>query len=111
MTASTKIYELRTYYATPGKFEALRDRFTNHTLGLFARHGLVVEGFWVPLDTSDTMIYLLSFPSREAAETAWSEFRQDPEWIAAKALSEKDGSLTSGVKSVYMQWADFVPNQ
>src|ERR1019366_8010509 len=45
-----RVYELRTYYAAPGKMEALHARFRDHTLKYFEKHGLTVEGFWKPLD-------------------------------------------------------------
>ena len=45
-----RVYELRTYYAAPGKMEALHARFRDHTLKLFEKHGMKVEGFWKPLD-------------------------------------------------------------
>jgi len=63
----TRVYELRTYYAAPGKMEALHARFRDYTLKFFEKHGLKVEGFWKPLDEkaqSEKLVYLLSFPVR-----------------------------------------------
>ena len=37
-------YELRTYVAAPGKMEDLHNRFRNHTMALFAKHGIQVNG-------------------------------------------------------------------
>ena len=49
----------------------------------------------MPQDKPDTLVYILAHPSRQAADAAWQAFRADPDWIAAKAASEKDGSLTT----------------
>ena len=48
--AGAKVYEMRTYYAAPGKLEALHARFRNHTIEIFKKHGMGVLAFWVPVD-------------------------------------------------------------
>ena len=106
-----KVYELRTYKAAPGKLDALNKRFRDHTLGFFKKHGMEVVGFWTPTDEkdgkADTLIYLLAFTSREAADKSWKEFRADPGWQKAKAESEKDGPLTSKVDYVFLTPTDY----
>src|ERR1700712_3475504 len=63
----TPVYEMRVYYAAPGKLEDLNTRFRNNTMRIFARHGMTNVGYWVPIDNPDnTLIYILSYPSREA---------------------------------------------
>ena len=107
-----RVYELRTYYAADGKMEALHARFRDHTLKLFDKHGLKVEGFWKPIDdkaAGEKLIYLLSFPSKDAAAKSWKEFQDDPDWKAAKAESEKDGKLVDKVESVYLTSTDYAP--
>jgi NIPSNAP protein len=108
-----RVYELRTYTANPGKLEALHKRFRDHTNRIFAKHGMTIVGFWVPQEEKDghdnTLVYLLSFPSREAAKKSWDAFRADPEWQRVKAESEKDGVLVSNVKSVFMEPTDYSP--
>ena len=47
-TGASMIYELRTYWAAPGKAEALHNRFRTLTLGIFAKHAMQVVGFWTP---------------------------------------------------------------
>ena len=75
------VYELRTYYAAPGKLDDLNARFRNHTMKIFEKHGMRNIGYWMPLDNPDhKLIYMLSFPSREAAKKSWREFFADPEW-------------------------------
>ena len=46
----TRVFELRTYTATPGKIDALHARFRDHTLKLFEKHHTTVVGFWRPTD-------------------------------------------------------------
>ena len=115
--AEGRVFELRTYYAAPGKMEALHARFRDHTLKFFEKHGMTVEGFWKPLDEkaqAEKLVYLLSFPSKEAADQSWKEFREDPDWKAAREASEKKGggSLTEpkgGVVSEFLKPTDYSP--
>jgi NIPSNAP len=107
-----RVFELRTYHAAPGKMKALHARFRDHTCKLFKKHGLTVVGFWNPTDPKEaekTLIYVLAFPSREAAAKSWKAFQSDPAWQAAKAESEKDGKLVDRVESVYMSPTDYSP--
>lgn len=39
------LYELRIYHIHPGKMQAINDRFSNHTLRIFAKHGIKVIDF------------------------------------------------------------------
>lgn len=105
------VYELRTYTATPGKLEQLHARFRNHTCKLLEKHGMKLVGFWVPQDADkgadNTLVYIVEHANRKAAEDSWKAFRADPEWVAAKAESEKNGSLTVKVESVFMNPTDY----
>lgn len=108
--APQRVFEIRTYTASPGKLEALKSRFRDHTIRLFQRHGITSIGYWVPQDapeSSNTLTYIIAHPSREAAVKNWAEFRADPEWVKAKAASEADGSLTTGMTSVFLLPTDF----
>ena len=108
--AGTHVYELRTYTTPPGKLEALKSRFRDHTITIFNKHGMKSVGYWVPQDGPEhenTLVYILEHESREAAAKNWTEFRNDPDWVKAKADSEKDGALTTQVKSVFMDPTDF----
>ncbi len=112
-----RVFELRTYTTNPGKLDALHARFKNHTMKLFSKHGMNHVGYWTPVashpDADKKLIYILSHPSQEAGLAAFTAFRADPEWVAAKAESEKEGSLTipqpDGVKSIYLRAVDFSP--
>ena len=39
-SAGAQVFELRTYYAAPGKLDALNARFRDHTCKLFEKHGM-----------------------------------------------------------------------
>src|SRR5882672_4379755 len=87
--AADHVYEMRVYYAPPGKLDDLNARFRNHTMRIFEKHGIHNVGYWMPLDNPDNkLIYLLGYPSREAATNSWKEFFADPEWQAAAKASE-----------------------
>jgi hypothetical protein len=113
MVTSSRLFELRTYHVAPGKLDALQTRFRQHALRLFEKHGLDLAGFWLSQDDdqqpTDTLVYLLAFESREAADQAWSAFRADPEWIEAKAESERDGPLVTAIESTFMTATDYSP--
>lgn len=98
-----RVYELRTYTTHPGKLDDLHERFKNHTVQLFAKHGMVNVGYWVPVDQDNTLIYILSHNSREAAEESWDGFRNDPDWQEAFEASREDGPIVSNVESVFMK--------
>jgi NIPSNAP len=109
--AATRVFELRTYYAASGKMDALNARFRDHTNGLFKKHGMEIVGFWQPTDPkkADQLIYMLAFPSREAADKSWKAFQKDADWIKAKEASEKHGKLVDKVESVFLSPTDYSP--
>ncbi len=109
---SPRVYELRTYHCMPGKLEALKTRFRDHTMKLFAKHGMKNVGYWVPADEPDsqnTLKYILAYDSREAAKKSWADFQNDPDWKKVRDASEKDGKIVEKVESVYMTPTDFSP--
>ena len=108
----TRVFELRTYHAAPGKMDALNARFRDHTCELFKKHGMTIIGFWIPNDAKDadkTLVYLLAFPSREAADRSWKAFMNDPEWTKAKEASEKEGKLVDKIERVFLNPTDYSP--
>jgi hypothetical protein len=107
-----RIFELRTYTAKPGKIDDLHARFRDHTLKLFEKHHLTVVGFWKPTDAElarQKLVYLLAFPSQEAAKESWKEFQADPDWKAVKEASEKNGPLVEKIDSVFLNPTDYSP--
>jgi hypothetical protein len=107
-----RVFELRTYYANPGKMEALHTRFRDTTNKLFEKHGMTIIGFWTPIDPKEAdrkLVYVLAFPSKEAADKSWQAFRDDPAWKSAKEASEKNGVLVEKVESVFLNPTDYSP--
>ena len=110
--AAGLVYELRIYHAAPGKLVDLLARFREHTIKIFDRHGMKSVAYWTPLDDpekSNTLIYVLQHPSREAAAANWKSFQDDPEWKSVKEKSEANGKLVEKVDSTYLALTDFSP--
>lgn len=109
----SRCFEMRTYYAAPGKFEALHARFRDHTNRLFKKHGMTLVGYWVPQDKAkgadNTLVYILAFPSRAARDKSFADFGKDPEWVAARTKSEENGKLVDRIESVFLSATDYSP--
>jgi hypothetical protein len=107
----TRLYEMRIYYAAPGKLDALNARFKDHTAKLFEKHGMTNVGYFVPAGTNkeNKLVYFLSYPSREARETSWKAFVADEAWKKAKADSEADGKLVDRVVERFLTVTDYSP--
>ena len=104
------VYELRMYHVNPGKMNALKARFADHTDAIFKRHNMKSLGYWQPQDAPNSenlFIYILEHPSREEARKNWDAFQHDPEWQKVKTESEKDGPLTSQIDSYFMDPTSF----
>jgi hypothetical protein len=99
------VYELRMYHVHPGKMDALRSRFGDHTDAIFKRHDMKSIGYWVPEDAPNSQnlfIYILEHPSRQEAEKNWAAFQADPEWKKVKAESEAQGPLVDHIDRYFM---------
>ena len=110
MTAENRVFEMRTYTTVDGRLDALLTRFRDHTTKLFEKHGMTNIGYWVPQDaplSKNTLVYVLAYPSREAAKKSWDAFRTDPVWQKAQKESEVSGKIVDHVVSVFMDPADF----
>lgn len=108
--ASGAVYELRVYTAAEGKLAELVKRFREHTTKLFERHGIKNVAYWTATDEPkkvNTLVYILKYPSREAATANWKAFQDDPEWQKVKAESEANGKLVDKVDSTFMALTDF----
>src|SRR5579862_6852088 len=106
------VFEIRTYTAEPGKLDAMHARFRDHVLRIFEKHGITNVGYFAPSDeplSKNTLIYILSFPSREAAKKSWEDFRNDPEWQKVKKESEVNGKLAAKMESVFVEPTDYSP--
>ncbi len=102
-----RVFELRTYTTNEGKLPDLQKRFREHTVDIFKRHGMTSVGYFTPQDKPNTLIYILAFPSKEAATKSWADFRNDPEWKKVSADSELNGKIVTHVDSVFMDPTDY----
>ena len=106
------VYELRVYHLNEGKLSLILDRFRTRETKIFARLGMQGVGYWTPTDeplAGRTLIYMLKHRSRAAADESWAKFRADPEWVALKAETEKDGTFVNKAESTFMKTTDFSP--
>lgn len=101
------IYELRIYRMHPGRMDAIVERFRDHTLGLFPRHGIRVADFWLDAEGREALYYVCEFDSPEAKAEAWARFAADPDWIRERARSEESGAIVESVESYVMERAAF----
>ena len=107
-----KVFELRTYQATPGNLGNLHARFRDHTTRIFRKHGMEIVGFWSPTseeERDDILVYLLAHDSQDAADASWQAFGADPEWASVAEESNKNGQILAGVERKYMVATDYSP--
>ena len=107
---NSNVQELRVYQSMPGKLPALNDRFANHTIPLFEKHGIENIGYWTDdVGTSEQLIYMLGYPSLGDREKSWAAFQTDPEWQKARAESEVDGVLTAKAVNTIIRLTPYSP--
>jgi len=108
--ADSRVFEMRTYYAAPGKLDAVHARFRDHACRLLVKHGIAQLGYWVPVDNAENkLIWVAVHPSREAGAQAWKSFFADPDWQKAFKESEANGKLVDKVESRFLTATDFSP--
>jgi NIPSNAP protein len=95
------IYELRVYNCIPGRLPALLKRFETMTLELWQQHGIRQIGFWTTLvwESNQNLHYMLAWDSLADREKKWAAFQADPEWIAKRAESERDGPMIASISN------------
>jgi NIPSNAP len=103
------IYELRVYRCLPNRLPALLKRFETKTLKLWEKHGIRQAGFWTTLigESNHELTYLVAWESLAEREQKWTAFLADPDWIAARAESEKDGPILANVSNAILQPTSF----
>jgi hypothetical protein len=103
------IYELRVYKCVPGRLPALLNRFANTTLKLWDKHGIKQAGFWTTLvgKSNQELYYLLAWESLADRDKKWNAFQADPEWLAKRAETEKDGPIVANVANQLLTPAAF----
>jgi hypothetical protein len=99
------IYEMRVYRCVPGRLPALVKRFDTITLKLWEKHGIRQAGFFTTLvgESNHDLTYFLQWDSMAEREKKWGAFMSDPEWIAKRAETEKDGPITANISNQILQ--------
>jgi hypothetical protein len=103
------LYELRIYHMHPGRLPAIHERFSEHTLALFDRHGIKIVDFWEDADGKDTIYYTLEHEDRASRDKNFESFSNDPEWKAVRTASELDGPIVSSIEVYFMNRVPYSP--
>jgi hypothetical protein len=103
------IYELRVYHCLPKRLPNLLKRFENVTLELWKRHGIRQAGFWTVEigESNHDLYYLLAWDSLAERQKKWDAFQADPEWIAKRAETEKDGPIVQYISNTILNPTSF----
>jgi hypothetical protein len=103
------IYELRIYHCVPGRLPDLVKRFDTLTLRLWDKHGIRQAGFWtVQIGSSNQdLYYMLKWESLDERARKFAAFQADPEWIAGRAETEKNGPIVASITNTILQPTSF----
>ena len=87
----------------------LLKRFDTITLKILQRHGIEQAGFWTVVvgESNQDLYYLLAWESLAERETKWAAFMADPEWIAKRADTERDGAIVASITNAILQPPSF----
>jgi hypothetical protein len=98
------IYELRVYHCVPGRLPDLMKRFDTITLPLWEKHGIRQAGFWTTLvgDSNQDLTYFLKWETLGERETKMARFGADPEWLKARAETEKNGPIVASITNQFL---------
>src|SRR6516225_53271 len=103
------IYELRVYRCIPNRLPALLKRFETTTLRLWQKHGIQQAGFWTTVigESNQELTYLLAWESLAERERKWAAFVSDPEWVAVRNETEKDGPIVATIANSILEPTSF----
>jgi len=95
------IHELRIYHCVPGRLPSLNKRFETITLKLWEKHGIRQAGFWTVVigESNHDLYYLLEWEDLAERDMKWNAFMADPEWLKARAETEKEGPIVGHVSN------------
>jgi len=93
------VYEHRVYRCMPGRLPDLNKRFESVTLKIWEKHGIRAVGFWTVLvgESNQELHYLLQWKDLAERERLWNAFQSDPQWIQARAETEKNGPIVANI--------------
>lgn len=99
-------FEIRKYYANPGKLDDLIKRFQDHTVALFEKSGMENIAYFLPVENNDnSLTYILGYPDEAARDRMWNQFMNDPDWQKAYNESIIDGALVAKIDQTFMTLA------
>ena len=76
---STAVQELRIYEAMPGRLPDVHNRFANHTIGLFEKHGIENIGYWSEdVGVNNVLVYMLATPASATGRRVGGPSRPTP---------------------------------
>ena len=105
-----EVQELRIYEAVPGRLPDVHNRFANHTIKLFEKHGISNVAYWVEdVGTSNRLVYLLGHADLGSREKSFAAFQADPDWQKARADSEADGALVQASQHCILRRTAYSP--
>lgn len=98
------VHELRIYHCAPGKLPQVLQRFEKSALPLWSVHGIRPIGFWTTLigPSNHDVYYILEWENLAERERRWTAFMNDPQWLAARAESEREGALLTSISNVML---------
>ena len=101
-------FELRIYDVTPGKIDAVLDRFRDAVEPIRQKHEIKTLAYWTSKDDQgEHFVYLMTGKSLEEFQAAEKAFGKDPEFQAAYAASNaKHGKTVDKVLSLNLDPAD-----
>lgn len=105
------IYELRNYELMPGKAPAVIQRFGEHSVHYFERHGMQNVGYWTPTfgEYSNRWIYMLGYQDMADRERAWAELAEDPERQQIMAAAGAEGPQTHHIENMFLRPTPYSP--
>ena len=103
------IYELRVYHCVPGRLPDLIKRFDTITLPLWKKHAIHQAGFWTTLvgPSNQDLTYMLKWESLDERTKRFARFGADPEWLAGRAETEKNGPIVASITNTILQPTTF----
>ncbi|TVY01883.1 NIPSNAP family protein [Paenibacillus cremeus] len=101
------LHELRIYTMYPGRLDAIEQRFSQHTLGIFERLGMKVTDFWIDQTGLPKLYYVMEYADMEERQRQWNAFRTDPEWNEIKRKSEESGPIVEKLEEIFMTRAPY----
>lgn len=107
------IYELRTYELFNHTRKPFHDRFRNHVVRLFAKHGIELVGAWeTEVGELQNFVYILRWKDFADRQQKWDAFSTDQEWADIKADTQKQyGQIIWKNHSSLLKPTDYSPLQ